>query len=232
MMCTRGPCRAPPSCRCVQWVRGGPREGGGGRGRAPEPRAQKMQQAGSMYTQRDAQHGVHDAPRKIATAAAAAAACGRARGARAAPAACKGDPGAAHRGLARASLTRRCRENPSGRGWNTKNVTFFTAGCCLHLLEDGGRGRPSTPCTLPSQSTFTQSHAWLAYTGRTTRTIGAWRAAGRRRRTAGTARRRARPWKRALKVDEVFSPSPCFLGECRQVECWQPSHVHLGWPPQ
>ena len=104
--------------------------------------------------------------------------------------------------------------------------------CCLHLLEDGGRGRPSTPCTLPSQSTFTQSHAWLAYTGRTTRTIGAWRAAGRRRRTAGTARRRARPWKRALKVDEVFSPSPCFLGECRQVECWQPSHVHLGWPPQ
>ena len=49
--------------------------------------------------------------------------------------------------------------------------------CCLHLLEDGGRGRPSTPCTLPSQSTFTQSHAWLAYTGRTTRTIGAWRAA-------------------------------------------------------
>ena len=123
MMCTRGPCRAPPSCRCVQWVRGGPREGGGGRGRAPEPRAQKMQQAGSMYTQRDAQHGVHDAPRKIATAAAAAAACGRARGARAAPAACKGDPGAAHRGLARASLTRRCRENPGGRGWNTKNVS-------------------------------------------------------------------------------------------------------------
>ena len=37
----------------------------------------------------------------------------------------------------------------------------------LHLLEDGGWGRPSTPCTLPSQSTFTQSHAWLAYTGRT-----------------------------------------------------------------
>ena len=49
-------------------------------------------------------------------------------------------------------------------------------------LEDGGRGRPSTPCTLPSQSTFTQSHAWLAYTGRTTRTIGAWRAAARRSR--------------------------------------------------
>ena len=39
-----------------------------------------------------------------------------------------------------------------------------------NLLEDGGWGRPSTPCTLPSQSTFTQSHAWLAYTGRTTRT--------------------------------------------------------------
>ena len=51
-----------------------------------------------MYTQRDAHHGVHVAPRKIAAAAAAAAACGRARGAWAAPAACKGNPGAAHRG--------------------------------------------------------------------------------------------------------------------------------------
>ena len=45
-----------------------------------------------MYTQRDAHHGVHVAPRKIATAAAAAAACGRARGAWAAPAACRGQP--------------------------------------------------------------------------------------------------------------------------------------------
>ena len=48
--------------------------------------------------------------------------------------------------------------------------------CCLHLLEDGGRGRPATPCTLPSQSTFTQSYAWLTYTGRTTRTMVARRA--------------------------------------------------------
>ena len=59
--------------------------------------------------------------------------------------------------------------------------------CCLHLLEDGGRGRPSTPCTLPSQSTFTQSHAWLAYTGRTTRTMGA-----RRRRFANVCSRAPR----------------------------------------
>ena len=59
--------------------------------------------------------------------------------------------------------------------------------CCLHLLEDGGRGRPATPCTLPSQSTFTQSYAWLTYTGRTTRTMGA-----RRRRFANVCSRAPR----------------------------------------
>ena len=123
MMCTRGRAPAPPSCRCVRVVRRGPREGGRGRGEAPEPRAQKKCRR---------QEHVHPARCTPWCTRRAAQNCGgggggggvRARARRVgAPAARATRARRTVAGFARGSATSR-REIPVGGGRNTKMLLF------------------------------------------------------------------------------------------------------------
>ena len=163
MMCTRGRAPAPPSCRCVRVVRRGPREGGRGRGEAPEPRAQKKCRR---------QEHVHPARCTPWCTRRAAQNCGgggggggvRARARRVGSAGrVQGQPGrgAPWPALRKVSATRRCRENPSQRGPEYEKCYFFRVTLTVRLLDTrpaGGRGPARFPGSVARRSARQSVH--------------------------------------------------------------------------